>query len=308
MDLNLLTTLDALLQENSVTRAAERLGTSPAAVSRALGRLRRTTGDPLLVRAGQQMVPTARAVRLREEVRSLLEHADAVLAPAAGPGLPDLDRTFTAQVSDLLLASLAAPLTERVRARAPRAVLAFLPESIEGTPALRQGAVDLELGVLDHLDPETRTEALTAVPLVAVARADHPLFDGPIDARRFAAADHIGISRQGRRHGPIDTALARQGLRRRVAAVVPSHTAALLMARTGDLVCLTLDDWLPDALTALGLRTFPVPVATPPIEIGMAWHPRHSSDRGHQWFRDQVRATVRHNTPSPPTGTSSPPE
>ncbi|MEU8303933.1 LysR family transcriptional regulator [Actinomadura sp. NPDC048955] len=298
MDLNLLTTLDALLQENSVTRAAERLGTSPAAVSRALGRLRRTTGDPLLVRAGQQMVPTPRAVLLREEVRSLLEHADAVLAPVPGPGLPDLDRTFTAQVSDLLLANLAAPLTERVRAQAPRAVLVFLPESIEGTPALRQGTVDLELGVLDHLDPETRTEALTSVPLVAVARADHPLFDGPVDARRFAAADHIGISRQGKRHGPIDAALARQGLRRRVAAVVPSHTAALLMARTGDLVCLTLDGWLPEALAALGLRTFPIPVATPPIEIGMAWHPRHSSDRGHQWFRDQVRTTVRQNSPA----------
>jgi DNA-binding transcriptional LysR family regulator len=305
VDLNLLKILDALLQESSVTRAAERLGTSPAAVSRALGRLRRTTGDPLLVRAGQQMVPTARAVHLREEVRSLLEHADAVLAPAPGPGLPDLDRTFTAQVSDLLLANLAAPLTERVRAEAPQAVLVFLPESIEGTPALRQGTVDLELGVLNHLDPETCTEPLVAVPLVAVARADHPLFTGPIDARRFAAADHIGISRQGKRHGPIDTALAQQGLRRRTAAVVPSHTAALLMARTGDLVCLTLDGWFPDTLAALGLRTFPIPVATPPIDIGMAWHPRHSSDRGHQWFRDQVRATVRHSTPSPPTETSS---
>ncbi|MGI5327735.1 LysR family transcriptional regulator [Actinomadura nitritigenes] len=296
MDLNLLTTLDALLQENSVTRAADRLGTSPAAVSRALSRLRRTVGDPLLVRAGQQMVPTPRAIRLREEVRAVLEHAEAVLAPITVLDQRDLERTFTVQVSDLLLASLAAPLTERVLAEVPAAEVIFLPESIEDTPALRQGTVDLELGVLNHLDPEIRAEPLTAVPLLAAARADHWLFHAPIDARRFASADHIGISRRGKRRGPIDTALAHQGLRRRVAAIVPSHTAALLMARTTDLVCLALAGWLPDAVAALGLRTFPIPIEVPPIEIAMAWHPRHSADRSHQWFREHVRATVRAHT------------
>ncbi|QKW38903.1 LysR family transcriptional regulator [Actinomadura sp. NAK00032] len=297
MDLNLLPILDALLQENSITLAAERLGTSPASVSRALGRLRRALGDPLLVRAGQQMVPTPRAIELREEVRALLEHAGTVLAPA--PGLPDLDRTFTLQVGDLLLGLFAGRLSERVRAEAPQADLVFLPEAIEGTPALRQSAVDVELGVLNHPDPEILTEPLAAVPLVAVARAGHPLFDGPADVRAFAAADHVGISRKGRRRGPIDAALERQGLNRRVAVVVPSHTAALFMARTTDLVCLTLDGWLPDAITALGLRTFPIPVPTPPVEIGMAWHPRHSADRGHQWLRDHIRETVRAHAPQP---------
>lgn len=295
MDLNLLPILNALLQENSITRAAERLGTSPASVSRALGRLRRSLGDPLLVRAGQQMVPTPRAIQLREEVRALLEHAGTVLAPA--PGLPNLDRTFTLQVGDLLLGLVAAPLSERVRVEAPEADVVFLPESIEGTPALRQSAVDVELGVLNHLDPEILTETLATIPLVAVARAGHPLFDGAADIRTFATADHVGISRQGRRRGPIDAALERQGLHRRVAAVVPSHTAALFMARNTDLVCLTLNGWLPDAIAALGLRTFPIPVPTPPIDIGMAWHPRHSADRGHQWLRDHIRNTVQAHAP-----------
>ncbi|GAA2085440.1 hypothetical protein GCM10009801_47150 [Streptomyces albiaxialis] len=124
---------------------------------------------------------------------------------------------------------------------------------------------------------------------------------GRIDARRFAEADHIGISRHGKRHGPLDDALAAHGLRRRVAVVVPSHTSAMLLARDSDLVAITLADWLPGTLTALGLRTFltalglrtfPIPLDLGPLELGMAWHPRNASDPGHRWFRDHVAAAV----------------
>ncbi|MFH8609815.1 LysR family transcriptional regulator [Streptomyces sp. NPDC018029] len=292
MDLNLLRALDALLQENSVTRAAERLGTSPAAVSRTLARLRRAVGDPLLVRAGQGMVPTPRALELQGEVSALLRGCDSVLRPGAGFDAVHLRRSFTVQATDVLLAGLAGTLTDRIHAEAPHVDVVFLPESVEGGPALRQGWVDVELGVLGHLDPEIRTRPLTRMTLVAVARAGHPLFSGRIDARRFAAADHIGISRLGKRHGPIDSALAELGLRRRTAVVVPSHTSAMLLARDTDLVALTLDDWLPDATAALGLRTFPIPLDLAPIDLGMAWHPRNSADPGHRWFRDHLAAAV----------------
>ncbi|GAA2894589.1 LysR family transcriptional regulator [Streptomyces mexicanus] len=300
MDLNLLRVLDALLQENSVTRAAERLGTSPAAVSRSLARLRRAVGDPLLVRAGQGLVPTPRALELRDEVGALLRGCDNVLRPGAGFDPVHLRRTFTVQAAELLVVGLAGTLTERIRTEAPHVDVVFLPEAVEGGPALRQGWVDVELGVLGHLDPEIRTRRLTRVPLVGVARSGHPLFDGRIDARRFAAADHIGISRQGRRLGPIDRALDRQGLRRRIAVVVPSHTSAMLLARDTDLVALTVADWLPDTVRALGLRTFPIPLDLEPLDIGMAWHPRNSSDPGHRWFRDHLAAAVLHR-PEPAT-------
>lgn len=292
MDLNLLAALDALLQENSVTKAADRLGTSPAAISRKLASLRRIVGDPLLVRAGQEMIPTPRAIELRTEVRALIERSESVLASGSGLDVATLHRTFTVQASELLLTTIAQPLIGRLHARAPGVGVVFLPEAIEDTPALRQGFVDIELGVLSHLDPETRTEQLASLSVLGVARTGHPLFDGPIDARRFAAADHIGISRTGKRHGPIDTALAAQGLRRNVAVVVPSHTSAMMLARTTDLVCLTAEGDLGGAVTALGLRTFPVPLALPTVEIGMAWHPRQDADHAHRWFRDQVRATV----------------
>ncbi|MER5971144.1 LysR family transcriptional regulator [Streptomyces sp. NPDC002055] len=292
MDLNLLRTLDALLQENSVTRAAERLGTSPAAVSRTLARLRRAVGDPLLVRAGQGMVPTPRAVELRAEVGALLRGCDNVLRPGAGFEAVHLRRTFTVQAGDLLLAGLAGTLTERIHEEAPHVDVVFLPEALEGGPALRQGEIDVELGVLGHLDPEIRTRALVEMSLVGVARSGHPLFRGRIDARRFAAADHIGISRLGKRLGPIDSALADLGLRRRLPVVVPGHTSAMMLARDTDLVALTLADWLPDTISALGLRTFPIPLDLAPLELGMAWHPRNAADPGHRWFRDHVAAAV----------------
>ncbi|MEV4561690.1 LysR family transcriptional regulator [Kitasatospora sp. NPDC049285] len=293
MDLNLLPVLDALLQEHSVTRAAERLGTSPAAVSRSLARLRRAVGDPLLVRAGQGLVPTPRAVELRDEVTALLRGCAQVLRPGAGFEAVHLHRTFTVQATDLLLAGLAGALTERLGREAPGVDTVFLPESVEGGPALRQGLVDVELGVLGHLDPEIRTRPLADLPLVAVARREHPIFTGPIDAERFAAADHIGISRLGRRHGPIDRALAELGLRRRTAVVVPSHTSAMLVARDSDLIALAVADWLPDPVHDLGLRTFPIPLRLPPLELGMAWHPRNSDDPAHRWFRDHLATAVR---------------
>lgn len=293
MDLNLLRVLDALLQENSVTRAAEQLGTSPAAVSRTLARLRRTVGDPLLVRAGQRMVPTPRALELRGEVGALLRSCEDVLRPGAGFDPARLRRTFTVQATDLLLAGLAGTLVARIRAEAPHVDVVFVPEAVEGGPALRQGGVDVELGVLGQLDPEVRTRPLTLGTPVGVARSGHPLFGGRgIGVRRFAAADHIGISRLGKRLGPIDTALAEHGLRRRIALVVPSHTSAMLVARDTDLVALTLSGWLPGTTAALGLRTFPIPLDLPPLDLGMAWHPRHSADPGHRWFREHLAASV----------------
>ncbi|MGW4687265.1 LysR family transcriptional regulator [Streptomyces sp. NPDC004244] len=292
MDLNLLRVLDALLQENSVTRAAERLGTSPAAVSRTLARLRRTVGDPLLVRAGQGLVPTPRAVELRGEVGALLRSCDNVLRPGAGFDAAHLQRTFTVQAAELLLVGLAGTLIERIHAEAPQVDVVFLPEAVEGGPGLRQGSVDVELGVLGHLDPEIRTRRLTRMPLVGIARSGHPLFDGPIGAERFAAVDHIGISRLGKRLGPIDSALAELGLRRRTAVVVPSHTSAMMLARDTDLVALSLAGWLPDTVAAMGLRTFPVPLDLEPLDLGMAWHPRNSADPGHRWFRDHLASAA----------------
>jgi DNA-binding transcriptional LysR family regulator len=294
VDLNLLPVLDALLQESSVTRAAERLGSSPAAVSRTLARLRRLCGDPLLVRAGQRLVPTPRALELREEVRALVEHTDRLFRPAEAFDPGTLRRRFTVQAADGVLTALAGPLLHAVGTEAPDVEVVFLPEALEGGPGLRDGTVDVELGVLDHLDPEVLGRPVSRLPpLIGVARTGHPLFDGPIDARRYAAAEHIGVSRQGRRHGPVDDALAGLGLSRTVRVVLPSHTSALLLARASDLLAITFSAGPPGELAALGLRGFDIPLRLPALEIGIAWHPRNTADPGHAWFREHLALAVR---------------
>src|SRR6478735_1498917 len=99
-DFNLLVTLDAVLAAGSVARAAQRLRLSPSAMSRALARVRETTGDPLLVRAGRGLVPTPRALQLRDRVRHLVEDAELVLRPAEKLDLGRLVRTFTLRARD----------------------------------------------------------------------------------------------------------------------------------------------------------------------------------------------------------------
>ncbi|MEV3990020.1 LysR family transcriptional regulator [Streptomyces sp. NPDC049837] len=285
LDLNLLVALDALLEEESVTGAAARLHVSAPAMSRTLGRIRAALGDPVLVRAGRHLVPTPRAVELRPRVHAVVARARELLAPEPVTDPAALTREFTVQASDLVLAELAAPLISAVAREAPGVTLRFLPESLEGTPALRDGRLDLEIGVIGHPDPETRTEALGETGLLGAVRPQHPLTRTKVTARAFASAGHIGVSRQGRVRGPVDDALAARGLRRRVVTVVPSWSAALFLCRETDLVCLAPAR----AADALGLHTFEVPLELPPLALGMAWHPRNDADPAHRWLRDRVR-------------------
>ncbi|MBF6063061.1 LysR family transcriptional regulator [Nocardia terpenica] len=292
LDLNLLVALDALLDTSSVTLAAERLRTSPPAVSRALARLRRALGDPLLVRAGRDLVPTPRALQLRGEVAALLEQARTLLTPHAAPEIATLERVFTIQASDAGLIDIVAPLTAAVRAAAPGVVLRFLPDSLEGSSALRDGRIDLEVGAVDQADPETVVEPVARVGLFGIAAAGHPLTTGPVTPESFAAAAHLGVSRRGRIRGPIDDRLAELGLSRRVVATVPGYAAALLAVRLTGLV--TLAHGRPDApaLTALDLRPFEIPLDLPPVQLSLAWHPRHTADDAHRWLRARVHEAL----------------
>ncbi|MEU6059176.1 LysR family transcriptional regulator [Streptomyces sp. NPDC047097] len=298
LDLNLLVTLDMLLEEESVTAAAARLRLSAPAVSRALGRIRAALGDPVLVRAGRGLVPTPYAVELRPRVRALVEEARAVLVPQPAADPARLDRRFTLRANEMILAFFAARLIGAVSRQAPGVVLRFLPEVPEETQALREGRLDLEIGVIARPEPEVLVERLGGTRLLGVVRPGHPLLDavgrgGRAGARAFAAADHVGVSRKGRVRGPVDERLAELGLRRRVVAVLPSYTTALFLCRETDLVCLTPVGVAEHCPAALGLTTFEVPLPLPPLEIAMAWHPRDDADPGHQWLRDRVRQVWR---------------
>ncbi|ARF54364.1 LysR family transcriptional regulator [Streptomyces gilvosporeus] len=292
IDLNLLTALDALLEEESVTAAADRLGLSGPAMSRALGRIRRTLGDPVLVRAGRHMVPTPRALEIRAEVRQLVEAAHMVLTPAAPADPARLSRVFTINANDLFVTALGPPLVARVATEAPGVVLRFLGESHVDVPILRDGAADLELGIIDSREPEIRTQELFTEHGVAVVREGHPLTTGTLTARRYADAPHVNFSRRGRLTGPIDAALAARGLRRKVVATVPTFAATLMMIRDSDAVGLANERTAASTIRALGLRTLPIPLDLPPMTMEMAWHPRQEADAGHRWLRGLVRAVL----------------
>jgi DNA-binding transcriptional LysR family regulator len=289
-DLSLIEALDALLTENSVTKAAERLHTSAPAMSRTLARLRRAFDDPLLVRAGRDLVPTPRALELRGEVHAVTARARALFSPSTTADPRTAVRMFDLQVTDMLSTTFIPSLIDDLRAQAPGISLRLRPENLEDTPALREGLVDLEIGTIRAGDPEIHSETLVTETLVGAVRPDHPLAKAKtVTARRFAAADHIVVSRRGRAHGPIDERLAELGLSRRVIAVLPSFAGALYLARGTDVVCVAPAGLGRSMLDTLGLRTFPIPVALPDIALGMAWHPRNHHDRTHQLLRERVR-------------------
>ncbi|MCX5149289.1 LysR family transcriptional regulator [Streptomyces sp. NBC_00320] len=288
LDLNLLVALDVLLEESSVSRAAARLHLSEPAMSRTLGRIRKALGDPVLVRAGRTMVPTPHALAVHGEVRAVVERARALFLTGGQVDLPTLTRTFTVLAHDAFAATFGATLFSRVAKEAPGVRLRFLSESHVDVPALREGIADLELGVVDSRSPEVRVEHLFDEHMMGVARAGHPLLRGRITPRRFAAAEHLIVSRRGRLEGPVDAALAVQGLSRRVVGSVGSYPASLFILRESDLVGLIASQAAPLA-AELGLEAFEIPLDLPTLPFGIAWHPRHDADPAHAWLRGCAR-------------------
>ena len=287
-DLNLLVTLDVLLAEGSVARAAQRLRLSPSAMSRALARLRETTGDPLLVRAGRGLVPTPRALELRERVSQLVQDAEAVLRPAKKLNLKRLVRTFTLRTSDGFVENFGPDLIARVGKEAPGVRLRFVQKPNKESTSLRDGTVDLETGVVGQAtSPEVRTQALFRDRFIGVVRMGHPLSQGEITPSRYATGRHICVSRRGLDKGPIDEALNPLGLEREIVAIVDGFSIALALARASDLIAS-----VPERHTGnrrAGMHSFSLPIPTPEFTVSLLWHPRLDADLAHRWLRGHVR-------------------
>jgi DNA-binding transcriptional LysR family regulator len=305
VDLNLLLALDALLTEGSVTGAARRLGLSTSAMSRTLTRLRSATGDPLLVRAGRGLVPTPHATELRERVHGLTQDAHAVLRPAAaGLNLATLKRSFTIRSNEGFVEIFAAPLVAAVTLVAPNVRLHFAPKPDKDVRALREGIVDLEIGVLGESGPEVRLQALFRDHFVGAVREGHPLLKkGKMTAERYAACGHVVASRRGLANGPVDKALAEHGLTRTVVAVVPGFRAALAVASGSDLVAQVTSSFF-NAIQAGPIRSFPLPVQTELITISQMWHPRLDADPAHRWLRGLVLTICREHALNSPRNES----
>jgi DNA-binding transcriptional LysR family regulator len=276
-----------------VAAAAERLHLSPPAMSRTLARIRRATGDDILVRTGRTMTPTPRALELRDEARELVRRATAVLTPVRALDLAALDRVFTLRGHDALVGALAPPLVAAVGAAAPGVRLRMLAEPSADTTDLTRGRTDLEVGATEPALPEIAGEAVGADRMVAAFRAGHPLASGALTPERFAAAGHVTISRRGRLTGVLDKALADRGLGRTVVAALPTTAAALGLAAGSDLVTVVAERVCGPLCAQLGLRTRPLPFDLPPVPVIVAWHHRYDTDPAHAWLRGQVTGALR---------------
>lgn len=306
-DLNLLVTLDVLLTEGSVARAARKLGLSPSAMSRALARLRGTMGDPLLVRAGRGLVATPRAIELRDHVRRLVQDAEAVLRPDKLVDLRALRRTFTLRASDGFAESFGPGLLRMIENEAPGVRLRLVRKLDKDSASLREGDIDLETGVVGKAaGPELRALPLFRDHFVGVVRAGHVLAGGEVALSAFGGQRHVAVSRLGAKAGPVDEAMRAAGAARDIAATVDGYSAALALARATDLVAT-----VPARHTAglrAGLHDFALPFAVPQVMISLLWHPRMDGDPAHRWLRKCVQAACAPLPAAPrPAGAAIPP-
>ena len=247
------------------------------------------------------MVPTPYATDLRNRVHELTQNAHAVLRPVvAGLDLTELKRSFVIRSNEGFVEVFAAQLVAAVTAAAPKVRLQFAPKSDKDVRALREGMVDLEIGVLGKSGPEVRLQALFRDHFVGAVRDGHPLLGkAKLTPERYSGFGHVVASRRGSATGPVDDALAALGLTRTVVAVVPNFRAALAVASASNLVALVTSSYF-NATQRLQsksgpalLRSFPLPVRTEAITVSQMWHPRFDADPAHRWLRALVLTNCR---------------
>lgn len=292
LDFNLLLDLDALLREGSVVGAARALHLSPPAMSRRLTRLRDALGDPLFVPAGRGLVPTQRALALKQRVQATIEEVRGVFTPE-DVDFSTLQRSFTLRANDGFLGAWATRLASALAAEAPGVSLNFIPRAGKDIEPLRSGVVDLDIGVPGPPESEIHNEQLFVAPFVGVVREKHPLFrkksDWHVSPESFVAWPHIAAPRRGPTSSRIDEALKKVGLSRQVIIVAPGFQAALMMVATSDFIATVPEPFVQWAMAHHRLQSFKLPVKTPTVEVSQTWHARHHVDPVHRWLRQHVR-------------------
>jgi DNA-binding transcriptional LysR family regulator len=297
VDFNLLTALDALLTERSVTAAARRLDLSVSAMSRTLMRLRAATGDRLLIQAGRSLVLTPYAEQLSERVPALVRETEALLSPPEHRfDVATLERSFAVRAGEGFIDVLGAALMERISRAAPRVQLRFVPKPDWDAQPLRDGTIDLEIGTVRTSAPEIMTRLLFRDRYVGVCRPDHPILRGlGVSVERWLEFGHVLAARSGEASNAVDVALADCGMQRRITMVVPSFTSAMQVARRSDLLAVIPHScvgnaFAPDHAAANGLQWFELPVSTVAFNVSSIWHPRVDHDPAHRWLRAEILA------------------
>lgn len=306
---NLLVALDLLLTEESVTRAAERQGVTPSAMSHSLRALRELFGDPLLSRAGSGMVPTPLAEKLRGPIRRALRDLERAVSGGLDFDPAHAERGFVLLAPDFISTLLLPGITRILLTEAPKIDVEVRPVRRQGASmsfvdaaALIEGDVDLVVAALVTELPGLRSEALYPERFVCLVREDNPHVGPSLDLEGYAAAPQVLITiSDDRSPSLVDAALAERGLARRIAVRTRFFmSAALLVAETDLLLTCPLQ------LARFFADRLPVRVVEPPLELPryqefMSWHPRFDRDPASRWLRDVVRRAARDAVRADPT-------
>lgn len=289
LDLNLLPAFDALLRHQGVSAAARELGMSQPAMSHALARLRAGLGDPLFVRTGRGLKPTARADALGLPVREILARLrDEVLA-GGGFVAAGATRGFALCLSDVGSFVLWPRIVASVARAAPGVRLALKSlDSARIAPALEEGAVDLAIGAYPALPDGLFQQRLFERDYVCLVRAGHAFARRKPTLAAFAAAEHVVVDAASRVPERIDALLARRGLERRVAMRLSSYLMLPPLIESGDFVAVVPGQLAEAFAGRSALASTPLPLPVPPVTIRQHWHRRAHADAGNVWLRGVV--------------------
>lgn len=288
IDLNLLISLQALLEEQSVTRAALRTGLTQSAMSHALARLRDHFDDPLLVRSARQMLRTPRAEELAGPLRAALSQ----LQEAIGDRSPFEPAVATGELriacEDYITSLLVPRLVRRLSVEAPAINIDIRSRGPETNAQLESGNVDIAIGVFRSAEGATRQRSLFRENFACVVRKGHPVINKRLTLKRYSDLPHILVGDGPRSMGAVDVALERIGKSRRVAARVNTFLSAPAIVAETDLI-LTI----PKRLAARFAAVYDLQLFDPPVEIldfryHCRWHERWHNDSRHRWLRSVI--------------------
>jgi DNA-binding transcriptional LysR family regulator len=279
---------EVLLRERNLTRAASALGVAQPALSKTLAKLRRYFADPLFVRAGHRMEPTAKALELAGAVHALLDDATTLRVRHRPFDPATSTRTFSFSVVDSGMVRLLPELLTHLEAHAPGVKLRVEPIDLEGLEgALEAGHLDFAMGSFPSRSKRIRRQTLWSVGYVSVARRNHPRLGAKPSLQAFAAERHLLVSTAGTGHAHqlVERALERAIPPEHIVCRVPTFMAAAFAASRTDNVA-TLPAGIATELgDALELAVFATPTRLPRIDVAQYWHERFHREPGNQWIR-----------------------
>ncbi len=297
LDLNLLRVFDAVMTEQNLTRAANRLAMTQPAVSNAVKRLRDALGDELLIRTAHGVKPTARAESLWPAVRQALADLEEAVAPRTFE-LAKAHATFRMAMADATAGLMLPPLVRLIENEAPGIDIRMVPLTTrEPRPMLLRGDIDLAIGffpgVVAQLQGATETpirhERLYSGQYVCVMRNKHPLAKTDLTVDRYCEANHLLVSFSGRARGLVDDALLSVGRERRILLTVNQFFTAGKVVAASDLLMVLPRHLIEATGMTDHLIAKELPFAMPEVHIDMLWHERDARSPGHRWLREQLR-------------------